>query len=201
MRTRGSNPAEAGWPEDDEWGISDREELDLLFTAAYDELRRLARTMRRTAPEATLSPTTLVNEAWLKLAGAESLKWESALHFKRIAARAMRQLLIGAARRQGAAKRQNGAPMVITFDEELPVAAACAPDEVLRLDAALDELARLHPRQASIVESRYFGGLEVAETAEVLGVSEATVARDWRMARAWLSRELRKDSGDGSSAV
>ncbi|MBL8238258.1 MAG: sigma-70 family RNA polymerase sigma factor [Bryobacterales bacterium] len=195
MRVRGPKDFGDEWPDSEGMGIADRRELNLLFAATYEELRRLARTMRRTAPNATLSPTTLVNEAWIKLAGAEGMTWESPLHFKRIAARAMRQLLIGAARRKNAAKRQNGAALVVTFTDELPVAAetGCGAEELLRLEAALEELARLSPRQASIVESRFFGGLEVGETAELLGVSEATVARDWRVAKAWLSRELRRD--------
>lgn len=195
MRARG--PTEFGdeWPDSEGLGIADRGELNLLFAATYEELRRLARTMRRSAPGATLSPTTLVNEAWIKLAGAEGMTWQSPLHFKRIAAQAMRQLLIGAARRKSAAKRQNGAALVVTFTDELPAAApeGCGVEELLRLDAAMEELARLSPRQAAIVESRFFGGLEVAETAELLGVSEATVARDWRVAKAWLGRELRRD--------
>ncbi|MFN0102494.1 MAG: ECF-type sigma factor [Bryobacteraceae bacterium] len=168
--------------------------MNHLFSVAYEELRRLANSIRRADPRATLSPTTLVNEAWLKLAGSGGVSWESPLHFKRIAARAMRQLLIAAARRRGAQKRQSGAMFLVTFDEELPAAApeGCDMDEILRLDAALEGLARLSPRQASIVESRFFGGMEVAETAHVLGISEATGARDWRVAKAWLSRELRK---------
>jgi RNA polymerase sigma factor (TIGR02999 family) len=115
----------------------------------------------------------------------------------------MRQLLIGAARRRGAQKRQSGAALLVTFDEDLPALApeGCGADEVLRLDAALQALALLSPRQASIVESRFFGGLEVAETAQVLGVSEATVARDWRVAKAWLSRELRKEKAHGYSTI
>lgn len=196
MRARAPKTSPGEWPERD--GNANRAEFDLLFAAAYDELRRLARSMRQTSPDAPLSPTTLVNEAWLKLAGAAGVTWESPLHFKRIAAQAMRQLLIGAARRRSASKRQHGAAFTVTFHEDLPVAveANCGMDELLRLDSAMDELARLSPRQASIVESRFFGGLEVGETAELLGVSEATVARDWRVAKAWLSRELRRDGLD-----
>lgn len=195
MRVRGPAEIDSEWPDSDGLGIADRGELNLLFSATYEELRRLARSMRRSAPNATLSPTTLVNEAWLKLAGAEGMTWESPLHFKRIAARAMRQLLIGAARRKSAAKRQNGAALMVTFTDELPAAApeGCGVEELLRLDAAMEQLARLSPRQAAIVESRFFGGLEVGETAELLGVSEATVARDWRVAKAWLGMELRRD--------
>jgi len=195
MRVRSASPPE---PEDFPAlglaGHGGERELDHLFSAAYEELRRLATQIRKSDPRATLSPTTLVNEAWIKLARAEGVRWESPLHFKRIAAQAMRQLLIAAARRRSASKRQSGAAMVITFDEELPAAApeGCSVEEVLRLDAALEGLARMNPRQAAIVENRFFGGLEVAETAEVLGISEATVARDWRVAKAWLSRELRR---------
>ncbi len=188
----------ADWPIGENLGMADRDELNRVFAATYEELRRLARTVRRSSQDATLSPTALVNEAWLKLAGSKQMAWESPLHFKRVAARAMRQLLIGAARRRGAQKRDGGV-WLVTFSEDLPALAKA--DDVLRLDAALEELARLSPRQASIVESRYFGGLEVAETAQVLGVSEATVARDWRMAKAWLSRELRKDGANGCSTV
>ena len=195
MRERGPREFDDDWPDGEQVGIADRDELNLLFAATYEELRRLARTLRQASPQAALSPTTLVNEAWIKLAGAQGMTWESPLHFKRIAARAMRQLLIGAARRRSAAKRQHGAALVVTFTDELPAAApeGCGVEELLLLDAAMETLARLHPRQASIVESRFFGGLEVAETAQLLGVSEATVARDWRMAKAWLSRELSRE--------
>lgn len=195
MRARGPRESGEEWPDGDGFGVAGRDELNLLFSATYEELRRLARNMRRSAPDATLSPTTLVNEAWIKLAAAEGMTWESPLHFKRIAARAMRQLLIGAARKRSAAKRQSGAALVVTFTDELPAAApeGCGVEDLLRLEAALEGLGRLSPRQAAIVESRFFGGLEVGETAELLGVSEATVAREWRLAKAWLGRELRRD--------
>ena len=169
---------------------ADRRELDALFSAAYEELRRLATSVRRDDPAATLNPTALVNEAWLKLAASLQLVPASRMHFKRIAARAMRQVLIEAARRRRAHKRGGDAAFV-TFDDALDEGATRA-DELLALDAALDELARLSPRQAQLVESRFFGGLDVAETAELLGISEATVLRDWRAARAWLARELRR---------
>jgi len=167
----------------------DRRALDDLFSAAYEELRRLAATVRRNDPAATLSPTALVNEAWLKLADSPAVARTSPLHFKRIAARAMRQVLVEAARRRNAEKRGGGAA-VVTFDDAMSTMTTA--DDVLGLDAALEELAQIEPRQALMVESRFFGGLDVAETAQLLGVSEATVLRDWRAARAWLSRELRK---------
>jgi RNA polymerase sigma factor (TIGR02999 family) len=165
--------------------------LEELFTATYEELRRLASSIRRGDPSATISPTALVNEAWLKLAGSPPLVSVSRIHFKRIAARAMRQVLIEAARRRNAQKRGGGlAP--VTFDEALDQPASGA-DDLLALDAALEELARIQPRQALMVESRFFGGLDISETAELLGVSEATILRDWRAAKAWLAHELRRD--------
>jgi RNA polymerase sigma factor (TIGR02999 family) len=168
----------------------DRRVLDEVFSAAYEELRRLAGQVRRGDPGATLSPTALVNEAWLKLAGAPAVANTSRLHFKRIAARAMRQVLVEAARRRHAHKRGGPDAVFVTFDDAVARGAAWA-DDLLGLDAALDGLARLHPRQAVMVESRFFGGLDVPETAALLGISEATVLRDWRAARAWLAHELR----------
>ena len=171
---------------------TDRRALDDLFSITYEELRRLAATVRRSDPAATLSPTALVNEAWLKLAGSPSVARTSRVHFKRIAARAMRQVLVEAARRRHADKRGGGDVAVVTFDDSLAIAstAACAAD-LLALDTALEELARIDPRQALLVESRFFGGFDVAETAELLQVSESTILRDWRAARAWLANELR----------
>ena len=169
-----------------------RETLDEMFSVAYEELRRLAASVRRDEPGTTLSPTALVNEAWLKLASSPGVQPASRLHFKRIAARAMRQVLIEAARRRKADKRGGGA-LAITFDDGLQQSTTC-DDELLALDEALGQLARLEPRQAEMVESRFFGGLDVSETAQLLQVSEATILRDWRAARAWLARELRRTS-------
>jgi RNA polymerase sigma factor (TIGR02999 family) len=113
------------------------------------------------------------------------------LHFKRIAARAMRQLLVEAARRRNADKRGGGAEMTVSFDDALNKAPS-SEEEVLALNNALDALAEMNPRQAVMVESRFFGGLEIPEAAQMLGVSEATVLRDWRAAKAWLANQLRK---------
>lgn len=169
-----------------------RAALDALFALTYEELRRLASTVRRGDAGATLSPTALVNEAWLKLAHSPQVGATSRLHFKRIAARAMRQVLIEAARRRNADKRAGGAAaLLVTLDESLGYGAV-TPADVLALDTALDDLARISPRQAQMIEARFFGGLDVAETAELLDVSEATVLRDWRAARAWLIRQLRR---------
>jgi RNA polymerase sigma factor (TIGR02999 family) len=170
---------------------ADRGILDQVFSETYEELRRLAATVRRDDPSATLSPTALVNEAWIKLAGTPQVAHTSPLHFRRIAARAMRQVLIEAARRRHAGKRGSGA-VVVTLDDGVGGTATSA-GELLELDAALDALAQLSPRQAQLVEGRFFGGLGLKECAELLGVSEATALRDWRAAKAWLAREL--DSG------
>jgi RNA polymerase sigma factor (TIGR02999 family) len=160
-----------------------------MFSITYEELRRLAASVRRDDPSATLNPTALVHEAWLKLANSPAFVAVSRLHFKRIAARAMRQVLIEAARRRSSGKRGGGQAVVVGLEKamEQPVSTA---GEVMRLDAALDELEKLNPRQAAMVESRFFGGLDVSETAELLGVSEATVLRDWRVVKAWLAHQL-----------
>jgi RNA polymerase sigma factor (TIGR02999 family) len=169
-----------------------RPEFDALFSATYGELRRLASTIRRGDPGATLSPTAIVHEAWLKLAKSPPFAATSALHFKRIAARAMRQVLVEAARRRHADKRGGEAgALLIAFDAGMTPAGA-TEDILLALDEALEELARLNPRQAVMVESRFFGGFDVSEIAALLEVSEATILRDWRAARAWLALELRR---------
>jgi RNA polymerase sigma-70 factor, ECF subfamily len=143
--------------------VANRRTLDQLFSVTYEELRRLASAVRRGDPSATLSPTALVNEAWLKLAKSPDIGATSRLHFKRIAARAMRQLLVEAARRRNADKRGGGAEMTVSFDDALK-----------KSPSSEDEL--------------------LPETAALLGVSEATVLRDWRAAKAWLANELRKVS-------
>src|SRR5690606_34084069 len=130
------------------------------------------------------------NEAYIKLAESLRLTPESRLHFKRIAARAMRQVLIEAARRRKAQKR-GGDYAIVTLDERTAATVACAED-LLALEEALQDLARMQPRQAMMVEYRFFGGLDLKETAALLEVSEATLSRDWRAARAWLAHELRK---------
>jgi RNA polymerase sigma factor (TIGR02999 family) len=169
-----------------------RPDLDELFSLTYEELRRLASSVKRDDPGATLNPTALVNEAWIKLAQSPGLHSESHLHFKRIAARAMRQVLVEAARRRHAGKRGGEDAVFITFDETL-AATAETGRQVLALDRALEELAAINPRQAQMVEGRFFGGLDLAEIGALLGVSEATLLRDWRAARAWLAQRLRQE--------
>jgi RNA polymerase sigma-70 factor, ECF subfamily len=165
--------------------------IDDLFAATYAELRRLAATVKGRDKCVTLSPTALVHEAWIKLSASPEMKAVSQLHFKRMAARAMRQVLIEAARKRNALKR-GGAGGTLFVATDFPEAPALqVGEELIALDTALDDLARMNARQAMLVESRFFGGLETAEIAELLGVSEATVLRDWRAARAWLAQALR----------
>jgi RNA polymerase sigma factor (TIGR02999 family) len=168
-----------------------RRALDEQFSAAYGELRRLAAAIKQGDGSPALNPAELVNEAWLKLAKSPAIHAASPLHFKRIAARAMRQVLVEAARRRLADKRGgNSTALLVTLDEAARLLVRKQAG-LLALDAALDDLARLSPRQAQMVVSRFFGGLEVTEIATLLEVSEATILRDWRAARAWLARALR----------
>jgi RNA polymerase sigma factor (TIGR02999 family) len=179
-----------GLTESREQRLDERRALDALFTARYKELRRIASTLKRGDGSLTLNPTALVNEAWLKLAGSAGFGTLSAAHFKALAARAMRRVLIDAARRRRARKRSTGDPFVaVAFDESLEGEIAVEED-LLGLDTALRDLERLAPRQAAIVEARYFGGLTVLELSQYLNVSETTVERDWRVARAWLRAQL-----------
>jgi RNA polymerase sigma-70 factor, ECF subfamily len=166
-----------------------------LFSLTYEELRRLAYTVRRSDPSTTLNPTAMVHEVWLKLSNSPPAEAVSPMHFKRIAARAMRQLLVEAARRRKAGKRGGGLDKSVTIDFDDLTDQRCLPwDDLLALNSALDELERISPEQAMLVESRYFGGFEIAEMAAEAGVSEASIFRDLRAARAWLSLKL----GDNS---
>lgn len=168
----------------------DQSALRDLFSVAYEELRRMAASVQRRERSGTLNPTALVNEAFLKLAVSLKLTPDSELHFRRIAARAMRQVLIEAARRRTADKR-GLAYEFVTFDDEIagPLTGA---DELVALDGALEALAEMSPRQAQLVEYRFFGGLEFPEIARLLGTSKSTVMRDWRAAKAWIALQLRQ---------
>jgi len=167
----------------------ERRALDQLFSLVYEELRHLASFVRRREPNITLNSTALVHEAWVKLKDSPHLAATSLPHFKAIAARAMRQVLVDEARRRHSQKRGNGV-VVVALDESTDRGVTC-DDELLALEAALEQLAQMNARQARMVECRFFGGLNVAETAEALGVSESAVERDWRAARAWLASTLR----------
>lgn len=171
----------------------DEAAFDRVFQAVYDELRRLARHVRRGRASETINTTALVHEAYLRLVPSRDLDWEGRSHFLGVAARAMRQVLVRAAERKAAAKRGSGQADVSLDDAPagaLAGAVGVEPEGVLALDAALDRLEALSPRQARVVECRYFAGLSVGETAVALEISEPTVKRDWRAARAWLAREL-----------
>ena len=171
-------------------GFTDQADLDALFSATYEELRRLAVLVRRRHSSATLNPTALVHEAWLKLSASNGVSSASPLHFKRIAARAMRQVLIDDIRHRKTAKR--GANEVLVNMDLSSEPMIVADHELIALDSSLDKLAQMSPRQATVVESRFFGGFEIPEIAELLGISEATVLRDWRAAKAWLAQEVGK---------
>ena len=175
-------------PED----VHERQALDDLFTAAYEDLRRRAsKQIRHGDARFTLSPTGLVNETWFKLSRSPALASKSRLEFLAIAAHAMRQVLIEAARRRGAQRRAGGAGVLLVALDDQPVDGRSATFEgLLALDEALDELERLDPRQARLVEQRFFAGLTVPELAQLVGVSEATVKRDLKVAQAWLKLRL-----------
>lgn len=166
-----------------------RQALDHLFSIAYDELHRIASSVPHSGPNMNVSTSTLIHEAWLKLVNSSKLELHSKMHFTCLAAKAMRQIVVDIARRRGASKR---AALFVTFDEALGVSISRNRD-VLALDAALEELARMNPRQAKTVELRFFGGLDANEIVAALGVSKSTVDRDWRVARAWLEAEIRRE--------
>lgn len=170
------------------WESGDREALAELMPQAVDALRRIARGYLRREPGHTLVPTALVNELYLRLAARHSVRWKNRVQFFAFAATTMRRILVDHARLRDAAKRGDGA-LRVTLGPEV---AASGPRDVdlLALDQALETLARMDPRQARVVELRYFAGLAVREVAEVLEVGEATVVRDWASARAWLFSRL-----------
>ncbi len=178
------------------WSDGDQSALDRLTPVVYAELHRLAR--RNMAGEREghlLQPSALVNEAFVRLMGSAPVEWASRTHFFAVSARLMRQILIDFARAQDTGKRGHRTPYVgLSEVRELPREAA-SPVDLIDLDAALQDLSRLDSRQAQVVELRYFGGLENAEIAAVLGVSEPTVVRDWRVARAWLYSRLQPPQG------
>ncbi|MGH9381858.1 MAG: ECF-type sigma factor [Thermoanaerobaculia bacterium] len=167
----------------------DEAPLSELFSATYARLYSLARDQRRRwRGQETLSTTALVHEAYLKLSQQESPRWQSRGHFFRVAARAMRHILINYAERSRTAKRGGGREHIPAEDAAL--VHETRVEELLALDEALTRLEQLSPRQAQVVECRFFAGLDVEETAEALAVSEATVMRDWRRGKTWLYREL-----------
>lgn len=165
--------------------------LDELLPLIYDELRSLAnRYLRRERSDHTLQPTALVHEAYLKLIDQKHVRWQNRAHFFGVAANMMRRILVDHARRHTADKRGGEAEKMPLEEEILVVASDNKSVELLALDEALENLTKIDPQKARIVEMRYFGGLSVEETAEVLGVSPVTVKRQWRMAKAWLYGQI-----------
>jgi RNA polymerase sigma factor (TIGR02999 family) len=170
----------------------DPEAMDRLLPFVYEELKVLAaRYLRHERSDHTLTPTGLVHEAYLKLVDQRSVDWEGRSHFFGIAAQAMRRILVDHARRRIAKKR--GRQHQVTLDTAADLPGPAPEEEVAAVDEALTRLAAIDPRQGRLVELRYFAGLSIEEAAEVLGVSPATVKRDWALARAWLQRELRTE--------
>lgn len=177
------------------WSSGDRSAFDKLLPLVHAELRRIAqRQMRQERPGHTLQATALVNEAYLRLAGDQGLEWRDRAHFFAVCAQVMRHILIDYARSRGREKRGGGAVQV-SLNDALIVADDHTAD-ILALDEALSALERMDPQKARVVELRYFAGLTVEETAEVLDSSPRTVRREWRRSKAWLYRMMREGTAD-----
>lgn len=173
------------------WGNGDAEALNRLTPVVYAELKRIAAGyMRREGSDNSLQTTALVHEAYLKLVDVGFTEWQDRAHFFAISARMMRRILVDAARSKDAGKRGGGAIRVEINEsiDGLPL----QNDQMMRLDDALNALARLDARKAEVVELRFFGGLSVEETAQVLKISPQSVMRDWKLARSWLAREMER---------
>jgi RNA polymerase sigma factor (TIGR02999 family) len=172
-----------------EWSNGQEQALDRLVPKIHSELRKLAASyMRKERPDHTLQPTALVNEAFLKLVDQRAVRWQNRAHFFGIAAQAMRRILVDHARAHPAGKRGDGVRNV-PLDDAIMIAGTVDID-LLALDDALTRLAAIDPRQNRMVELRFFGGLTLDETAEVMHISPATVGREWRVAKAWLFAEI-----------
>jgi len=172
------------------WNSGDQAALDELMPLVYDELRHLAENHFRRQQNHTLQPTVLVHEVYLRLLGHSNISWQGRAHFFGVAAKTMRNLLVDHARSQKASKRGGSQLRLSLAEAEQPNKEAEV--DFMALDQALKALAGLNPQYSQVVELRYFGGLTIEETAEVLGVSHATIERDWKFARVWLKRELSK---------
>ena len=178
------------------WGEGDAQALERLTPLVYQELHRIARGyMRKERPDHTLQTTALINEAYVRLVDVRRVNWQDRAHFFAVCARAMRRILVDHARSRGYQKRGGGK---ISVQLDAVTEANWTPDSnILELDDALNRLSALDPRKGKVVELRFFGGLSVDETAEALGISPETVMRDWKLARAWLFRELTADQRNG----
>jgi RNA polymerase sigma factor (TIGR02999 family) len=174
------------------WERGDQAALEKLVPAVMGELRRLAKSyMRRENPGHTLQTTALINEAYIKLVGQNRVHWENRNHFYAIAAQCMRRVLLDYAKARGREKRGGSAQQIALSEPVLM--SVDQSEELLVLDAALTKLAAEDKRKSRVIELRYFGGYSIEQVAAILSVSEATVARDWRLARAWLRREVGDD--------
>jgi len=179
----------------EQWGRGDQQALEQLTPLVYSELHRLAsQYLRRERLDHTLQSTALVNEAYLKLAGQHSMRWQSRAHFFGIAAQLIRRILVDYARSRYAEKRGSSATKLSL--EEITEPAPVRDLDLIALDDALEDLAKIDARQSRVVELRFFAGLSVEETAEILQLSPATVKREWTAAKAWLFRQLRKQAAD-----
>ena len=172
------------------WSRGDAAALDELMPLVERELRRLAGSyLRRERPDHTLQPTALVNEAYLRLIDQRGPHWQNRSQFFAVAAQIMRRILVDRARAKNMDKRGHGA-VHVNFDDAPEIASGSRDREMVAIDDALNELDKIDPRKAKVIELRFFGGLSVEETAEVLKISPQSVMRDWKMARAWLLTEL-----------
>lgn len=181
------------------WSAGDAHALEELTSLVYRELHRLAhRYMRSERSGHTLQTTALINEVYLRLVHAPAVSWQDRAHFFALCAQLMRRILTDLARARYTHKRGGGA-LAVELDSRWMVAGTARP-ELLALDDALEQLGKVDARKSRVVELRFFGGLSVQETAEVLKVSPETVMRDWRLAKAWLWRELRRDQKDKDAA-
>lgn len=177
----------------DDWRSGDQAALDSLLPLVYDELRRLASShMRRERPDHVLQTTALVHEAYLRLVDQKNVRWETRAHFFAVAAQVMRHVLVDYARGRRRAKRGSGHSDLPLQD--VAILSDARAEELLAVHLALENLTAFDPRKGQVFELRYFGGLSVDEAAQVLSVSPATVAREWRMAKAWLRREIGDDA-------
>ena len=174
------------------WSDGDPQALDGLMQLVYKELRRLANHyLRSERSDHTLQPTALVHEAYIRLVGQNQVRWQNRAHFFGVAAQMMRRVLVDHARANCRAKR-GGAAQKLSFDEMINLYQR-QDEQIVELDEALTRLREIDSRKSEVVELRYFGGMSVEETAEILGVSVNTVMRDWNMAKAWLYQELKKN--------
>lgn len=176
------------------WSAGDQGALDVLTPAIDQELRRLAKSyLRRESPDQTLQTTALINEAYLRLIEIRDMPWQDRAHFFAISAQIMRRILVDAARSRRSGKRGGRLPHISLEEamesEAVPLASG-GDVEILALNNALDNLAKIDPRKVSVIELRFFSGLSVEETAEVLKISPQSVMRDWKLAKSWLAREL-----------